>query len=231
MLWWVRWLFGLICVRGSAGQITAVQLGSRKGLCAVPTQEIRVLPEEFNRNLTEPFTSTSGASQIEQLAGCQFLSFDPAFDALLGTNRTFYQLGLNSTFNYAFEGPVYLPGQSPRILITLTNLVESILWSVQNSNQHMRLARAVSLHAAVIQYGSHGSISPRQKTSQKHLMNSETKISTKSSSKDAVTPVLAFQSAWPGWFLSVRLNSSGNAQQTQYFLQRLQHNAEIGVLK
>ena len=104
-------LAGLFCFRDAFAQITAVQLGSLAGLCTLLTTDVLVLPNGYNRSLEEPLTSTVGDAQLESLANCQFISFDPSFEALLGSNRTIYQLGGNFTSNVAFEGPVYLPGK------------------------------------------------------------------------------------------------------------------------
>lgn len=100
----------LLSTGKAVAQVTAVQLGSLAGLCDLPTTELLVLPDGFNRSLEEPLTSTADDAQLESLANCQFIAFDPSFQVLLGSNRTIYQLGGNFTSNVAFEGPVYLPG-------------------------------------------------------------------------------------------------------------------------
>ncbi|KAK9815957.1 hypothetical protein WJX74_009390 [Apatococcus lobatus] len=102
-------LICLLSIADTCAQITAVRLGSLAGLCTLPTPQVLVLPNQFNRSLEAPLTSTADDVQLNDLSNCQFISFDPSFEVLLGGNRTIYQLGGNFTSDVAFEGPVYLP--------------------------------------------------------------------------------------------------------------------------
>ena len=97
-------------------QVEVAQLGYEQEACPVSTEDLRVLPDDFNRAVLVPFTNTSlnGSGLISEAAylqPCQFQSFDPSFDSLLGSNRTIYQLGPDRTYNWAHEGAAYLPGQ------------------------------------------------------------------------------------------------------------------------
>ena len=108
---WLVTFAVLLCIGNAFAQVNPVRLGSLAGLCDLPTPELLVLPNDFNRSLEEPLTSTADDALFESLADCQFISFDPSFGVLLGRNRTIYQLGGNFTSDLAFEGPVYLPGK------------------------------------------------------------------------------------------------------------------------
>ena len=71
----------------------------------------------FIRSVFQPFTNTTLAGSQEpvplaaNLTGCLFQSYEPAFDALIGsTNRTIYQVGPTRSEPWAVESPAYLPG-------------------------------------------------------------------------------------------------------------------------
>ena len=50
-------------------------------------------------------------ASIADYVNCTFLSFDPSFEALIGSNRTVYQVGPSKPGSFwACESPTYLPG-------------------------------------------------------------------------------------------------------------------------
>ena len=109
---------GILCVLISGfglAQVTKVyQASGTAGECAAQVNQLRVLPSGFNRSVLQPFTTTSSANSLvpvaAELAACQFISFDPAFDQIIGTDRILFQVGPNRTYNWAHEGATYLPG-------------------------------------------------------------------------------------------------------------------------
>ena len=109
----------------SLQQIVPATLGL-SGLCHVSQEDLRVLPSSgFTRAVLQPLTNTTFAGSQEpvplaaNLTSCLFQSYDPAFDALIGsTNRTIYQVGPTRSEPWAVESPAYLPGNGyslPRI--------------------------------------------------------------------------------------------------------------------
>ena len=97
-------------------QVTEVyQTAAASSECAAPIDQLRVLPSGFNRSVLQPFTTTSSANILvpvaAELSACQFISFDPAFDQIIGTDRTIFQVGPSKTYNWAHEGATYLPGE------------------------------------------------------------------------------------------------------------------------
>lgn len=90
--------------------------------CRASQEDLRVLPSSgFSRSVLRPFTSTTtpGAQApapvpaAAELSNCLFQSFDPAFDSLIGDNRTIYQVGPTSSEPWAVESPAYLSGALP----------------------------------------------------------------------------------------------------------------------
>ena len=113
-------LFATLCATWlplSLQQVVPAALGS-SGLCHVSQEDLRVLPSSgFTRSTLEPFTNTTYAGSEElvpiaaNLTGCLFESYDPAFDAIIGsTTRTIYQVGPTRSEPWAVESPAYLPG-------------------------------------------------------------------------------------------------------------------------
>lgn len=113
-------VFALLCASClplSLQQIVPATLGL-SGLCHVSQEDLRVLPSSgFIRSVFQPFTNTTLAGSQEpvplaaNLTGCLFQSYEPAFDALIGsTNRTIYQVGPTRSEPWAVESPAYLPG-------------------------------------------------------------------------------------------------------------------------
>ena len=86
--------------------------------CHVSQEDLRVLPSAgFSRSVLKSFTSTTTAGAqptpipfAANLSGCLFQSYDPKFDALIGNNRTLYQVGPSRSQPWAVESPAYLPG-------------------------------------------------------------------------------------------------------------------------
>ena len=120
-------LFAILCAAWlpmSLQQIVPADLGGLSGFCPVSQEALRVLPSSgFTRSVLQPFTTTTLAGSQEplplaaNLTECLFQSYDPAFDAIIGDNRTVYQVGPTRSEPWAVESPAYLPG------ITLPNLV------------------------------------------------------------------------------------------------------------
>ena len=86
------------------GQIS--DLGTQapaQGTCSVSTEELRVLPNDYQRSVLGAFSSVSSVNSLTPVipatASCRFLSFDPAFDQIIGSNGTLYQVGPNRTYN------------------------------------------------------------------------------------------------------------------------------------
>ena len=107
----------------SLQQIVPADLGL-SGFCPVSQGALRVLPSSgFTRSVLQPFTNTTLAGSQKplplaaNLTDCLFQSYDPAFDAIIGDNRTVYQVGPTRSVPWAVESPAYLPGT------TLPNLV------------------------------------------------------------------------------------------------------------
>ena len=108
---------GCICLVSLlvAGSACGKQVDSR--YCSVKSQDVRVLPNTFTRSLVQNFDLTSNAEgqpvePARTAKECTVLSLDPAFDELLGDDWSLSQLGPTMSYNYAHEGPVYLPGMS-----------------------------------------------------------------------------------------------------------------------
>ena len=85
--------------------------------CHVSQEDLRVLPSTgFSRDPINYYTSTTtlptGApAPSVPSPNCLFQSYDPAFDTLIGNNRTIYQVGpSNPGFPIAVESPAYLAG-------------------------------------------------------------------------------------------------------------------------
>lgn len=115
----------LVSLRTSLAQISVVQYQAA-GSCSgsISTEQLRVLPDDYERAVLQGFattTSGTGLSAIaRQLQGCLFQSYDPAFDALIGNNRTLYQVGPTRKYNWAHEGAAYLPGQCQELFLAGT---------------------------------------------------------------------------------------------------------------
>ncbi|KAK9826520.1 hypothetical protein WJX74_000193 [Apatococcus lobatus] len=101
---------------GSFGKILA-QISSVRyqaaGSCSISTEQLRVLPTDYERDVLQAFTTTTAgtglAAAAQELQNCLFQSYDPAFDVLIGNNRTLYQVGPTRSYNWAHEGTAYLP--------------------------------------------------------------------------------------------------------------------------
>ena len=113
-------LFAILCTAWlplSLQQVVPATLGL-SGLCHASQEDLRVLPSSgFTRSVFQPFTNTTLAGsqepvpQAANLTDCLFQSYDPAFDALIGSsNRTIYQVGPTRSEPWAVESPAYLPG-------------------------------------------------------------------------------------------------------------------------
>lgn len=112
-------LFAVLCAAwlpSSLQQVVPATLGL-SGLCHVSQTGLRVLPSSgFTRTVLQPFTNTTGVGTkdvvpvVANLSSCLFQSYDPAFDAIIGNNRTIYQVGPRRSEPWAVESPAYLPG-------------------------------------------------------------------------------------------------------------------------
>lgn len=111
--------FFLVGLISSCAQIT--ELAARSS-CSVGSEQLRVLPNDYERGVLQAFTTTTagpGTPQaIKQLQGCTFQSYSPAFDMLVGSNRTLLQVGPTRNYNWAHEGATYLPGQ-PQLAVQI----------------------------------------------------------------------------------------------------------------
>ncbi len=117
-------LFAILCMTCLPLSLQQVVPATQQlsGYCHVTQENLRVLPSAgFSRSVLKPYTSTttSGAQptpiqSAANLSGCLFQSYDPKFDALIGNNRTVYQVGPSRSEPWAVESPAYLPGTHRR---------------------------------------------------------------------------------------------------------------------
>ncbi len=157
------WLFVLLgFVVPGLSQIT--NLGSQPpavpSTCSISTEEIRVLPNDYQRSVLQPFVSTVAGENFNEsaadLAACRYLSFDPAFDLLIGSNRTLYQIGLDRPYNFAHEGGIYLPGVHLLWLLRVGS-VAAVNSPASRQDCHIcQSYRADSLLSSLASGGKHG---------------------------------------------------------------------------
>lgn len=123
-------LFAVLCMvwlPKSLQQVVPAALSSSE-FCHVRQEDLRVLPSSgFRRSVLEPFSNTTYAGSQElvpiaaNLKHCLFESYDPAFDAIIGSNdRTIYQVGPTRSEAWAVESPAYLSGTALRVVIAVT---------------------------------------------------------------------------------------------------------------
>lgn len=142
-------LFAILCAAWlpiSLQQIVPADLGL-SGYCPVSQQALRVLPSSgFTRSVLQPFTNTTLAGSQEplplaaNLTDCLFQSYDAAFDAIIGDNRTVYQVGPTRSEPWAVESPAYLPGT------TLPNLVAERTVPSRVGEPHIGDHGSIGLH-------------------------------------------------------------------------------------
>lgn len=93
----------MILVSGVNGAINR-SVASEADTCVVSAQEGLVLPDHFSRPADQPILRPNN---------CTIISYDPAFNTLVGNDAVLEQLGPDMAYNYAHEGAVYLRGRSP----------------------------------------------------------------------------------------------------------------------
>lgn len=79
----------------------------------VPGEYAYLLPRPFNSTFTEPFVDTTMppgrvAETIAASRNASFISYDPDFDAIIGSNPTVSELASSDT-SFAFEAGIWVP--------------------------------------------------------------------------------------------------------------------------
>lgn len=79
-------------------------------VCETNFGDVLVLPGNFSRPTQSSFTNVSDAPALQSLQACQFISFDPRFNAILGPDPSVSQLSSSKNYSFAHEAATYLPG-------------------------------------------------------------------------------------------------------------------------
>ena len=79
----------------------------------VPAEHAYLLPRPFNNSFTQPFVETSvpasdAADSISAARNASFISYDPDFDTIIGSNPIVNEIASSNT-SFAFEGGIWVP--------------------------------------------------------------------------------------------------------------------------